>query len=104
MSRARMAMLLLPMALGLLLSACVETVGYGAPAADYYPAYDYYPADAYWGWGGWRHGWDHGRWCGHAEVAHVHEGWGHGFAGHGGFGGRGGFGRGGGGGHGGGHR
>jgi hypothetical protein len=81
MSRARMAMLPLLIVLGLLLSACVETVGYGAPVSGYYPAYRYWE-----GWGDWRHGWDRGRWDGHVEVAHAYGGWGHGFAGHGGFG------------------
>lgn len=99
MSRTRMAMLPVLVALGLLLSGCVETVGFDGPVADYYPAYgDYYPAYGYWGWGGWHHGWGHGHWGGPAQVAHVHGGGGRGFARHGGFGGHGGFG------HGGGHR
>ena len=104
MSRDRMATTLpVLVGLGLLLSACAESVGYSAPVSGYVdPAYDpaaygyAYPAydSLNVGWGGWHHGWDHGHWGGHTEVAHV-GGWGHGFAGHGGFGGHGG----GGGGH-----
>src|ERR1700719_2678742 len=78
--------------IGLLLSACVESVGYGVPVSGY--AYSAYYAP-YRGWGGWHHGWDHGHWDGHVEVAHADGGWSHGLAGHGGFGGHGG----GGGGH-----
>jgi len=100
MSCARIATLPLLVGIGVLLSACVETIGYGDPVSGYA-----YPAYGYGGWGGWHHGWDHGHWDGHGEVALAHGGWGHGLAGHGGFGGRGGFGHGGGhGGGGGGHR
>jgi hypothetical protein len=96
MSRERRATALpLLIGIGLLLSACVESVGYSAPVSGYaYSAYD----SPYWGWGGWHHGWDHGHWDGHVEMAHADEGWGHGLAGHGGFGGHGGGGHGGGGG------
>jgi hypothetical protein len=120
--------LLLLIGIGLLLSACVESVASSAPVSAYAdpvyvapvsgyvdPAYDSavygyaYPAygSLNFGWDGWHHGWDHGHWDGYGEVGHeAHGEWGHGFAGHASFAGHGGIGgHGGGGGHdGGGHR
>lgn len=73
-------------AIGLMLSACVESVDYyGSPAYGYaYPAYGSIAVAGWGGWGGWHHGWDHGHWDDHVAVAHAHGGWGHGFGAHGG--------------------
>ncbi|MBV8193155.1 MAG: hypothetical protein JO339_38455 [Alphaproteobacteria bacterium] len=75
-----------------LLSACVESGYYGAPTYSYgYPAYGSLNYVGWGGWGGWHHGWDHGHWDGHVQLAHeARGGWGHGFSGHAGFGGHGG--------------
>jgi hypothetical protein len=87
--RSKLATTTLLIGIGLLLSACVESVDYyGPPAYGYaYPAYDSVAIGRWGGWGGWHHGWDHGHWDGH--WASAHGGWGHGFGGHG-FGGHGG--------------
>ena len=89
MSPGRMATRAVPLliGIGLLLSACVESVGYSAPVSGYVGAaydpdeygYDYpgYGSLSL-GWGGWHHGWDHGHWGGRTEVAHGGGGWGHG--------------------------
>jgi hypothetical protein len=89
MNRSRMTTTTTPLLICvvLVLSACVGSTDYGAPAYAYgYPAYD-----SFVGWGGWHHGWDHGHWDGQGNLGHeAHGAWGHGLSGHVGFGGHGG--------------